>query len=1515
MKKYLLIPMLLLVVFSVFASEYIIGTGTSTQYYVPFYGLYDYSWSKTIYTKAEINEAGLTSAGNIDAISYYVGNTPSNYLMEDQRVYIRHTTLAAYETATDETGTGYPDNTSFTLVFQGDLVFNGGGWFDIVLTTPFPWNNTDNIEILWENWDGDYVSGYPNFCYTTATNTCVYKYQDNSFPTTFGTRSSSRPNIKLGQIDSAPNPAVLIWPPDDGWAFNNDTLIWTSGGNYPSSYNVYFGQTDPPAFIQNQPGTDYTPTLVPNTTYYWRIDTVNTVGTTQGTVWSFKTPTATQLAESFEITPFPPVGWANPGSWSRNTSRARHGFACAYKSGSATTQYILSTPKVSISSNSTLEFWSNCSSTSGILQVVSSPDRESWTQIGSDITFAAINTWYHNTIDLSSLAGNDYYLGFRTASSGSYYVDAIFGPEFTAEAPGAPTLSSPADAATNVNEFTTFTWTAPTTGGVPTGYKLYYDTIDPPIAHIVDIPNVATLTYTLTTPLNYNTTYYWTVSAYNNTGEGPTAPARSFTTREDPTIYTLPWLEDFGTTGTTFPPPNWFRGTGLLADPTIITSSTTYWVQDNWLNDTTVSPVNYAARMNIYGTNRSGWLITPPVQIPGTGYQLELDIGLTDYGNYAPADAPTDDRFIILVGDGSSWSTANIVREWNNTDSPYVYDNIPYTGQHVIISLDGYTGIKYIAFYGESITSGGDNDFFVDNVMVRETPAAPIFSYSPTSIDFGLLSQNVPSTPVNVTVTNLGGGTIHLEISNISITGPNAEMFTFDDENLPANLNAGEQVNIPVTATVTQGGAVSATLIITYEGTPYEVALYAEGLPEGIVIIGDGTANLYLPIRPYYGYSYSQSIFLQSELNTANQRIEKIWYYWNGLAAASASNNWTIYMGHTVKTAFDSASDWIPLTNLTQVFSGEVPLPAVAGWIGITLDIPFAYNNTDNLVIAVDENEDDCDSSAEFFYCTETPTINRSIIYYSDGTNPDPANPPIDTYSNYIKAGYPNIMLQFEDIPTVPVLYCTPSSLDFGEVALGIQVGPQNVTVTNRGGGTLTLTEDSVTIIGTNAGMFTFNSSILPVSLGANQSVIIPVYVTANTVGAISATLRITYSEQQCDVSLSATVLPENIIVIGTGTAELGLPIDPYYKYSYSQSIFLQSEINKTNRNIDKIYYYWNGGGAAANSNVWTVYLGHTDINEFANANAWIPITDFSVYNVTLDLSAVEGWVEINLEPPFYHTDQNLVIAVDENISGWDLGAKYFYCTPVETKGNRSISYADDSTNPDPTAPPAGTLVTGYPNIKLEFEEAQPPLPVELTSFTALFVIPESPNDKPYVQLNWISQSETNLSGYRVYRNEENSLENAILITPTMIPATNTSEENSYSIEDSEVENNATYYYWLESVDFNNSQFYGPVTVTIEGNVLPVLPEITTLNNAYPNPFRAKNSTKIEVGIKAGETGTFTIYNIRGEVVKSIKLTQGYHTINWDGKDSKGKTCGSGIYFYRLNTPSLNKTKKMVIIK
>ncbi|MCK9165729.1 MAG: hypothetical protein M0P45_07880, partial [Candidatus Cloacimonas sp.] len=295
MKKYLLIPLLLLIVAFAFATEYMIGTGTSTQNYVPFDGLWDYSWSKTIYTKAELNAAGLNSEGNIDAISYYVGNTPSNYQMLDQRVYIRHTTLSTYGTATDETGTGYPNNTVFTYVFQGNLTLNGGGWFDIVFSTPFYWNNTDNLEILWENWDGDYVSGYPTFCYTTATNTCVYKYQDNSFPAIAGTQYSSRPNIKFSIIDSAPNPANLVSPLNGATnILLSQTLNWASGGGFPTGYKLSFGTVSPFTTIINQSDlgavTTYDPDLAISTEYWWKITPYNEYGEASDCpTWTFTT--------------------------------------------------------------------------------------------------------------------------------------------------------------------------------------------------------------------------------------------------------------------------------------------------------------------------------------------------------------------------------------------------------------------------------------------------------------------------------------------------------------------------------------------------------------------------------------------------------------------------------------------------------------------------------------------------------------------------------------------------------------------------------------------------------------------------------------------------------------------------------------------------------------------------------------------------------------------------------------------------------------------------------------------------------------------------------------------------------------------------------------------------------------------------------------------------------------------------------------------------------------------------
>jgi len=69
----------------------------------------------------------------------------------------------------------------------------------------------------------------------------------------------------------------------------NADLSWTAGSG-ATSHDVYFGTATSPPFIGNQTQTTYDPgTMAEYTTYYWRIDEVNSYGTTTGVLWSFTT--------------------------------------------------------------------------------------------------------------------------------------------------------------------------------------------------------------------------------------------------------------------------------------------------------------------------------------------------------------------------------------------------------------------------------------------------------------------------------------------------------------------------------------------------------------------------------------------------------------------------------------------------------------------------------------------------------------------------------------------------------------------------------------------------------------------------------------------------------------------------------------------------------------------------------------------------------------------------------------------------------------------------------------------------------------------------------------------------------------------------------------------------------------------------------------------------------------------------------------------------------------------------
>lgn len=90
---------------------------------------------------------------------------------------------------------------------------------------------------------------------------------------------------------SPPGVATNPSPADGATGISvNRTLEWEPA-EWASSHDVYFGTI--PVFQGNQTTTTFNPgTLAPLTTYYWRVDEVNNLGTTTGSVWSFTTAEA-----------------------------------------------------------------------------------------------------------------------------------------------------------------------------------------------------------------------------------------------------------------------------------------------------------------------------------------------------------------------------------------------------------------------------------------------------------------------------------------------------------------------------------------------------------------------------------------------------------------------------------------------------------------------------------------------------------------------------------------------------------------------------------------------------------------------------------------------------------------------------------------------------------------------------------------------------------------------------------------------------------------------------------------------------------------------------------------------------------------------------------------------------------------------------------------------------------------------------------------------------------------------
>ncbi len=215
--------------------------------------------------------------------------------------------------------------------------------------------------------------------------------------------------------------------------------------------------------------------------------------------------------------------------------------------------------------------------------------------------------------------------------------------------------------------------------------------------------------------------------------------------------------EDFNETSSL--PTGWAQYTAVLDN--VLAGTATLSSGSSWTRTSTGLGA-YNWKINVWNT-KNAWMVTPSVPVPANG-TLSFDVALTAYnGDGAPSSSnmPTaNSRFVVLVSN-SDLATWTILREWNNTGSSDVLNDISNTGNTFSVDLSAYENDNVrVAFYIEH-SGSGDSDFHLDNVAIGTTIPAGIWqtvSPNPTTTST-TLTDLTAETPYDVKVNGICTGT------------------------------------------------------------------------------------------------------------------------------------------------------------------------------------------------------------------------------------------------------------------------------------------------------------------------------------------------------------------------------------------------------------------------------------------------------------------------------------------------------------------------------------------------------------------------------------------------------------------------------------------------------------------------------------------------------------------------------------------------------------------------------------
>ncbi|MCL2168249.1 MAG: carboxypeptidase regulatory-like domain-containing protein, partial [Lentimicrobiaceae bacterium] len=491
-------------------------------------------------------------------------------------------------------------------------------------------------------------------------------------------------------------------------------------------------------------------------------------------------------------------------------------------------------------------------------------------------------------------------------------------------------------------------------------------------------------------------------------------------------------------------------------------------------------------RANIDDTDTQANAITPAVNM-GSNPVMTFEFRATNYSNGNGAAANTlQYNVAVSTNNGATWTNVYTVS----------------TGQHSPVNANFNTKTVNVSAYANQtcmfrftcIRQSGDIYVDIDDVWIGTMPVYDDL----TAVSIEGNSMPLVNTAENYTV----------KVRNSSYTNTmTASDYTVKLMKVadPVDIELGSEPGVLIAPAETKDFVFSWTPTTDGMEKIYgEVILPTDNNPadnktatKSILImgggdlmpvsIGDGTSLQRLPVDLYYRKSLSQSAYYPHEIGIYGGEIVAITYYAN-IATSNAdllNTSVKIWMGVADVV---NLNNWVPYTNFTEVFSGNLSFPTGVYEVPIVLDVPFQYNGG-TLVIYTQKFETLSGASTNNFSFTATENA-RSIRRIKDGGEDYDWQNPTEAGGGQqdIFNGFPNIKMTF-DMDGMGILTGVVDS-DTEGLLEGAKVQIENsdfyVLTDENGAYSFHLPSGSYNIEYSYLGHF---NSIFPVTITANSTV------------------------------------------------------------------------------------------------------------------------------------------------------------------------------------------------------------------------------------------------------------------------------------------------------------------------------------------------------------------------------------------------------------------------------------------